>query len=320
MASRANTAAGSSAAVDGDKGEDDVIKQAIASLRRAGRRRRRLDAVLAIATPVGLLAAWQLAAEENWVDPAIFTPPSGIAAAAGTLASNGILFSDLGDTVARLLVGYAIGVIFGTVAGFILGLTRPLRAALSPLFTAVYAVPQIALLPLLLVIFGIGETAKVLTVVAVTFFVLQINVSSAVRALDPRLLEAGAAYRATGLKLVRHVILPACMPAIFTGLRVSIALGLVVITAVEFVASNSGLGFLVWNSWQLFEPAQMYVGLIMIALVGVILTSLIALLERAALPWLRRGRQLRAASAAQLPMSCPYHQPSVKESHHDHPR
>lgn len=271
--------------------DDEITGQAIAALRRKGRRDRWRDIGLAIATPAALLACWQLAADENWIDPAIFTPPSGIAATAGALASSGVLFADAGVTIARLLVGYAIGAVSGTVVGLVLGLSRPLRAALGPLFTALYAVPQIALLPLLLVIFGIGETAKVLTVVAVTFFVLEINASSAVGALDPRLLEAGTAYRATGRRLVRYVILPACLPSIFTGLRVSIALGLVVITAVEFVASNSGLGFLVWNSWQLFEPAQMYVGLIMIALVGVILTALIALLEHAALPWLRRGHR-----------------------------
>jgi sulfonate transport system permease protein len=272
-----------------DDDEDGIIGQAIASLRRRERRSRRLDAGLALATPVVLLAAWQLAAGERWIDPAIFTPPSGIAAAARALAASGVLFTDLADTVARLVTGYVIGAVSGIVAGLALGLARPLRAALSPLFTALYAVPQIALLPLLLVIFGIGETAKVLTVVAVTFFVLEINVSQAVRGLDRRLLEAGLAYQAAGPRLVWHVVLPACLPAIFTGLRVSIALGLVVITAVEFVASNSGLGFLVWNSWQLFEPAQMYVGLIMIALLGVVLTALVALAERAALPWLRRG-------------------------------
>lgn len=271
--------------------EDEVIGQAVAALGRRVRRSRRLDICLAVATPVILLAGWQLAAREDWVDPAIFTPPSAIAAAAGTLASSGVLFADLGATVARLLAGYAIGAAAGIVVGLILGLSRPLRAALGPLFTALYAVPQIALLPLLFVIFGIGETAKVLTVVAVTFFVLEINVSAAVRALDPRLLEAAVAYRATGPRLVRHVVLPACMPSLFAGLRVSIALGLVVVTAVEFVASNSGLGFLVWNSWQLFEPAQMYVGLAVIALAGVALTALIALAERAALPWLRRGHR-----------------------------
>ena len=267
---------------------DDRLESALAGLKRKQRRRTRLDLALGIGTPIVLLALWQLAAHLNWVNPRIFTPPSSIAVAAGQLISAGTLQGDLAATLARLLVGYAIGAAGGVCVGLILGLVRPLRAALSPLFTALYAVPQIALLPLLLVIFGVGETPKVLTVVAVTFFVLEINTLAAVRNFDPRLVEAGRAYGATGVKLFRHVLFPGTLPQIFTGLRVSIALGLVVITATEFVASNNGLGFLVWNSWQLFQPNQMYVGLVTIALLGVVLTATISLLERLALPWLRR--------------------------------
>ncbi len=266
----------------------DAVDAAVAVLRAAERRRHRLDLSLAVATPVSLLALWQAAADLHWVDPRIFTPPVEIARAAGQLISSGTLPSDLAATLARLVVGFVIGAAGGTAVGLLLGIARPLRAALSPLFTALYAIPQIALLPLLLVIFGVGETAKVLTVVAVTFFVLEINALSAVRHFDPRLVEAGRAYGASGAKMFRYVLLPGSLPAIFTGLRVSIALGLVVITATEFVASNNGLGFLVWNSWQLFEPDQMYVGMATIALLGVALTAVIAALERVAVPWVHR--------------------------------
>ncbi|MGH9104761.1 MAG: ABC transporter permease [Acidimicrobiales bacterium] len=269
---------------------DEHLSRALEALRRAERRRSRLHLSLSIATPALLLGLWQLAADVHWIDPRIFSPPSRIAAAAGDLISAGTLQADLAITLARLLVGYGIGAAGGIVVGLLLGLVRPLRAAFSPLFTALYAVPQIALLPLLLVIFGIGETPKVLTVVAVTFFVLEINALAAVRNFDPRLVEAGRAYGASGLKLFRHVFLPGSLPQIFTGLRVSIALALVVITATEFVASNNGLGFLVWNSWQLFEPDEMYVGLVTIALVGVVLTAAISLVERLSLPWAARRR------------------------------
>ncbi len=265
-----------------------LVSQATAELRRRERRRRQVDLALAIATPLVLIGAWQAAADLGWVDPRIFTPPTAIARAAGQLISSGVLPADIGDTLARLLVGYVVGAVGGTAVGLLLGVVRPLRAALSPVFTAIYAIPQIALLPLLLVIFGVGETAKVLSVVIVTFFVLEINALGAVLHFDPRLIEAARAYGARGIRLFRHVLLPGSLPAIFTGLRVSVALGLVVITATEFVASNNGLGFLVWNSWQLFEPDQMYVGLVTIGLVGVVLTAAISFAERALLPWLRR--------------------------------
>lgn len=270
---------------------DTVIKQAVEQLKSQETKRKQIDIGLSIMTPVVLLVLWQLAADQHWIDPRIFTPPSQIARSAGKLISAGTLQSDLGFTLARLVIGYLIGAALGVIIGLLLGLIRPLRAAFSPLFAALYAVPQIALLPLLLVIFGIGETPKVLTVVAVTFFVLEINVLAAVRNFDPRLMESGRAYGAKKGKLFRHVLLPGTMPSIFTGLRVSIALGLVVITATEFVASNNGLGFLVWNSWQLFQPDQMYVGLVTIAIVGVVLTGIIILIERISLPWLTRRRK-----------------------------
>lgn len=270
---------------------DLVVAEAISRLHNKERVRRRIDLILSIGTPVALVILWQVSADAHLIDPRIFTPPTQIITAARQLISKGILQKDIGFTLARLLVGYVIGVIAGVIVGLILGLVRPLRSAFSPLFAALYAVPQIALLPLLLVIFGIGETPKILTVVAVTFFVLEINALAAVRNFDPRLIESGKAFGAYKFKLFRYVLLPGALPSIFTGLRVSIALGLVVITATEFVASNNGLGFLVWNSWQLFQPDQMYVGLVTIALVGVILTGIIVLIERLSLPWLARRKR-----------------------------
>lgn len=274
-----------------DSNTDDLVARAISQLRKEEGHKRRLDLIMSIGTPLTLIVLWQLAANFHWIDPRIFTPPLRIVGAARQLISKGILQSDIGYTMARLLVGYIIGAISGVIVGLLLGLIRPLRAAFSPLFAALYAVPQIALLPLLLVIFGIGETPKVLTVVFVTFFVLEINSLAAVRNFDPRLIESGKAFGAHKFKLFRHVLLPGAMPSIFTGLRVSIALGLVVTTATEFVASNNGLGYLVWNSWQLFQPDQMYVGLVAIALVGVILTGIIIVIERLSLPWLDRRRR-----------------------------
>ena len=253
------------------------------------RRLRHRDLALGVATPIALLLLWQLASSTNLIDAKIFTPPSTIFSTAITLVKNGVLTHDLGITSLRLIVGFVTGGALGIVVGIVLGIFRTLRAAFSPLFAALYAVPQIAVLPLLLVIFGIGETPKILTVAAVSFFVLEINAMAGVRSIDPQLLEAGRAYGAKGRRLFWHVLIPGSLPSVFTGLRVAAALALVAVTATEFVAANSGLGYLVWNSWQLFEPNQMYVGLITIALVGVVLTGIIELIARKVMPWSRRS-------------------------------
>ena len=126
-----------------------------------------------------------------------------------------------------------------------------------------------------------------LAVAITVFFVLQINTTAGVRSLDRRIVEAGRAYGATGLRLFRHVVLPGSLPSIVTGLRLATGIGLVVITATEFVASDDGLGYLIWNSWTLFQPEDMYVGLISVAAIGALLTGLVAAAERVVLPWQR---------------------------------
>ena len=275
---------------------DNVRSQALnaASAREYARARHLAarDVLLSVGTPIVLLAIWELAARLGWIDARLFSPPTRIIAQGAKMISTGQLWGDLIPTVLRLLSGFVIGAVAGIAVGLLMGVSRVVRAALGPMFTALYALPKIAILPLLLLIFGLTETPKVLSVAISVFFVLQINTVAGVIQIDERILEAARAYRATGWRLFRFVLLPGALPSIFTGLQVAAGTGVIVITAVEFVASNQGLGFLIWNSWQLFMPAQMYVGLIVVSLLGALLTGLIVLLERAVVPW-RRANTLR---------------------------
>ncbi|GAA3752187.1 ABC transporter permease [Microbacterium kribbense] len=256
---------------------------------RRARFLRRRDLTLAILTPIVLLIAWELAARTGLLDPRLFTPPSAIAVRGWQMIVTGTLWIDVFSTVARLIAGFVSGAILGIVVGLLMGVWRPLRAALDPTFTALYALPKIAILPLLLLIFGLTETPKILSVTISVFFVVQINTLAGIMQIDSRITEAARAYKASGFRLFRYVLVPAALPSIMTGLRVSAGMAVIVITAVEFVASNNGLGYLIWNSWQLFQPDSMFVGLIAVSLIGAISTGLVILLERAMLPW-RHGR------------------------------
>lgn len=271
----------------------EALEAAVASERRRARSLRRRDLLLAIATPIVLLAAWEAAARGGLLDARLFTPPSAIATRGWDMIESGELWHHIGATVARLMVGFIIGAVVGIAAGLLMGVWRPLRAALEPTFTALYALPKIAILPLLLLIFGLTETPKVLSVAISVFFVVQINTLAGILQVDSRILEAARAYHATGWKLFRFVLLPGALPSIMTGLRVSAGMAVIVITAVEFVASNSGLGYLIWNSWQLFQPQTMFVGLIVVCLIGAAITGLVILLERALVPWRRAGHTPR---------------------------
>jgi len=261
------------------------LESAIAREFRRERGLKSRDLLLAVLTPLVLLGFWEIAARSGIVDARLFTPPTQIVARGAEMIATGELWGHVAATTLRLLAGYVIGSALGVLAGLLMGVSRPVRAALGPTFTALYALPKIAILPLLLLIFGLTETPKVLAVVISVFFVVQINTLAGIVQIDGRILEAARAYKATGWRLFRYILLPGATPAIMTGLRVSAGMSVIVITAVEFVASNDGLGYLIWNSWQLFQPKDMYVGLITVSLIGALMTGLIILLERVLLPW-----------------------------------
>jgi NitT/TauT family transport system permease protein len=263
----------------------EALGAAVAREHNRERSRRWRDLALSIGTPLVLLAVWQFGAMFGWIDGRLFTPPATILSTGVSMVASGALFDDLVPSVLRLAAGFALATVFGVVAGLLMGVWRPVRAALGPLFTVLFAVPKVAILPLFLLIFGLNETPRIFVVFVAVFFVVQINTLAGIIEIDSRILEAGRAYNAIGLKQFRYVLLPGALPAIFTSFRLAAGLAVVVVVSVEFVAANSGLGYLIWNSWQLFQPAQMYVGLIVVSIVGSALTGLVILVERLVLPW-----------------------------------
>ncbi|TFD59793.1 ABC transporter permease [Cryobacterium suzukii] len=270
---------------EGISGRVTELDQAIDQEFKREQRLRARDLGLAVITPIVLLALWELAAATGVLDARLFSPPSAIGERGAEMVADGSLAVHIWATVGRLAFGFIAGSILGVFAGLIMGVVRPIRAALGPTFTALYALPKIAILPLLLLIFGLTETPKILAVAISVFFVVQINTLAGIMQIDSRILETARAYKATGVRLFVNVLLPAAAPAIMTGLRVAAGMSVIVVTAVEFVASNNGLGYLIWNSWQLFQPATMFVGLIVVSVIGAVVTGLIILLERALLPW-----------------------------------
>jgi NitT/TauT family transport system permease protein len=261
--------------------------------------RRGRDIALSIGTPIALLLLWQIAAMVGWIDGRLFVPPSDIVATGVTMITSGALWEDLLPSLLRLVAGFALAGFFGVIAGLLMGVWRPVRAALGPLFTVLYAVPKVAILPLFLLIFGLNETPRIFVVFVAVFFIVQINTLAGILEIDSRILEAGRAYKAVGMRQFWYVLLPGAMPSIFTSLRVAAGIAIVVVVSVEFVAANSGLGYLIWNSWQLFQPAQMYVGLIVVSLIGALLTGLLIVVERLTLPWKYSNKPSRAARKAQ---------------------
>ena len=276
------------------------------------------DRLLSIGFPILLLALWELAVELNWLDQRFFPAPHAVAVALYQLTVQGELMGQLwllpgrvaaGDwpgvwkvfeeghlwiSLFRIFSGFLVGAIPGVILGVVMGMNRTVRVALDPVISAVYVLPKIAILPLVMLVFGIGEISKIVIVAIASFFLVLINTTAGVRDIEPIFFEAGRNYGANRRQMFRHIVIPGALPIIFSGLRLSLGTSLIVIIAAEFVAAKYGLGYLIWFSWQTLLTENMFAGLVVIMILGALFTSGLQALERRLMPWQREERPASA--------------------------
>jgi len=236
-------------------------------------------------SPLLILALWEAGVRLTVIDARFFPAPSEILGAFGELAQSGELSTHLGISLQRIFWGFLLGSIPGVLIGVSMGYFRLFKMAMDPLIAAVYPVPKIALLPLIMLVFGLGELSKVVVIAAGVFFICTINSMAGAQNIDRVLIEAARSFGARPLSMFKEVILPGATPVIFAGLRLSLGMALILIVAAEFVAAKSGLGYLIWSSWTVFYVPQMYVGLLMVAALGILFTYVLEWVERVAFPW-----------------------------------
>jgi ABC-type nitrate/sulfonate/bicarbonate transport system permease component len=169
--------------------------------------------------------------------------------------------------------------------GVAMGLYRPIRAAIDPLISATYPVPKSAILALILLIFGLGEASKIVMVALGVFFPVLINTMTGVLQIDKIYLDVGKNFRASRWQTFHTVALPGAMPSIMAGIKLGIGMGLILIAIAEMVGAKTGIGFMIWDAWQILSVETMYVGLIVISLLGFLLTLVLNEIEGWILPW-----------------------------------
>jgi len=245
----------------------------------------RRDRIIAIATPIVLLALWELAARAGWIDFRYFPAPTEIIAKGVELVSNGMLTDHVLITLRRLFLGLVIGGLPAIAIGLAMGLYRPLRAMLDPLIAATYPIPRSALLPLIILIFGLGESSKIFMVALGAFYPIVINTAVGVANIPKIYLDVAHNYGAKRFRLFRTVALPGALPMIMTGVRLGVGLALIMIVLAEMFGAESGLGFLLWNSWQVFAIETMYVCLLCIGILGYLVNLITVEAERRLVPW-----------------------------------
>lgn len=253
------------------------------------RRRRLIENGLAIAVPVVLLLLWQVGVWVGLIDRRFFGSPVTVVQTAIRLLGDGQLLAHLGVSVRRLLIGYACGVLAGVPVGLLLGQFRLLRAAFEPLINALYVVPKLAILPILLLTLPGKETPIVTLVAIAVFFIMALSALAAALMTPAGYIDAANSFQASRRVMFWRVVLPNALPQIFAALRIAAGAAVLMLVGAEFVTAGSGIGYFVWHSWSLFMADQMYVGIVAIALLGVVFAALVSLAERIAVPWARTG-------------------------------
>jgi ABC-type nitrate/sulfonate/bicarbonate transport system permease component len=253
------------------------------------RRRRLQEQLLTLGSPIVLLALWEILVRVGLLDRRFFPAPSSIVGTFGSLIASGELAADVRDTLTRVFVGLLLGGVPGLVVGAIMGLSPLARAFLKPVVAALFPIPKIAVLPLIFLIFGLGEEAKYVSVSIGIVFLMLINTMAGVMAIDQIYFDVGKNFGANRWQFFRTIAVPGAMPGIVTGLQLSLTIALLVCVATEFVGAKSGLGYLIWNSWQTFSVATMYCGLVVCALLGVLFQAIVDVLERVLIPWKHRS-------------------------------
>ncbi len=235
--------------------------------------------------PAAVLVLWEICSRLAIVSPRYFPAPSTIAWTLADRFVAGDLGTDSLVTLTRLGFAFALAAVPAVPLGLLMGIARPVRDFVEPYLAFIFPVPKIALLPFLLIILGVGEPAFVLTGASSAFFQIVISTLAGVQTMDPRLLDVGRNYGARGPRLFWKVILPAALPAIFTGLRLGLGLALVTLVAVEFIAAKSGLGHLVYRHWQMLSTPEMYAAFALVGALGLALTRGLRALQARVLTW-----------------------------------
>jgi taurine transport system permease protein len=263
-----------------------VLKESALTLRPSAIEylKRHLYLIVAMLSPVVILAAWYLVTAYNLVTPIILPSPGIVVRAFGDILSNGYsggsFLSHLGASLSRLLIAYSLAVVLGVTIGLMRGRYKLVDAVFLVPAEILRPIPPLGIIPLLILWFGIGELSKIVVIWVSVFLIVMLNTQSGVRGVQPDTIRAAQSLGASQFQIFRYVILPSALPQIMTGLRVGLGAGLTILVAAELLGGDRGLGFIILDASNFFRTKDVFVGIALIGLLG--------LLSDRGLTWLSR--------------------------------
>lgn len=261
----------------------------IARATEAERPSRVLPAMMRALSLTGFVGLWAAASllnlRFNWVRPLLLPSPWDVFAELVRFAANGELLVHVGASLYRVMCGFIFGALAAVPLGMAVGRVRAIRWIVEPILEVLRPIPPLALLPIMVIWFGIGESSKIVFITYTSFFPMFVTTVESAAYVDPLLVQAASSLGATRRQLFRYVILPAALPGIVTGLRLGFGLSLFVIVAAEYVAASRGLGFLINDGRNFYLLPQMLMAAIVIGVLGYFFSAVLKGLETRILRW-----------------------------------
>jgi ABC-type nitrate/sulfonate/bicarbonate transport system permease component len=243
------------------------------------------ERLLYLISPIGLIAVWQLLLMAGIGDRRFVPAPSDIAARYWDMLVSGELETNTFATLWRVFAGFVLGSVPAIAVGLLMAMFRPIRIFFDPLIASLFPIPKIALMPLLLLVLGFGNASKIALVVIAVFFPVVINSYAGAANVERIYWDVAKNYGASQSVIFRRIVFFGALPMIFAGLRIALAVSFIVLVAAEFVSTKVGIGYLIWNSWELMQVDVMFVGIVTVGLLGLIATVILQEIERKVIPW-----------------------------------
>ncbi len=234
---------------------------------------------------VALIAFWEVGSQTGFISGLVLPAPSEAFEAFRQLVDSGLLFVHLSASLQRLFVGWICGTTLGIIVGLMIGLSSLARAGLSPLVSAIFPIPKIALLPLFIIWFGIGEGSKVATILFGTFFPTVITTYGGVDNVDRNLIRMGQSFGLSWSSIVRKIIFPGALPAILSGCRISASIAIILLVAAEMIGAEFGIGAYILLAGSLFATDQLIAGVAILSTMGLCFAWLVGRAEKYFLRW-----------------------------------
>ena len=234
---------------------------------------------------ISIIAAMELGTSSGVISSLTLPKPSDVLATIIELYNSGMLFKHLMPSISRLIVGSLIGISLGITIGTLIGLFSYIRSGLVPLVAAIFPIPKIALLPLFVIWFGIGEGSKYALIALGSFTPTVVATYGAVDNVDRTLIRMGQSFGLSWVSIVRKIVLPGAMAGILSGLRISLAISIILLVAAEMLGAEFGIGAYILEAGSLYDLERLFAGVTILSVFGVTVSVLVGMLEQKILKW-----------------------------------